>query len=58
MRDLPDEILLRVVWKIEFPDEVMKFVVAFRCKIVCDISHMNILPNEVYFETKRSDVFK
>ena len=40
----------------EFPDEVLKLLDAFRRKFVCDISHMNILPNGVVvsglFETK------
>ena len=52
----PDDIPLRVDSKIEFRVEVMKFIIAFRRKLVCDISHMNILPNGVVvsglFETK------
>ena len=47
MRCKIDPRLLRVIWMSEFPGEVMKLLVAFRCKFVCDISHMNILPNGV-----------
>ena len=47
----PDDIPLRVDSKIEFRVEVMKFIIAFRRKLVCDISHLNILPNGVYVET-------
>ena len=36
----------------------MKFIVAFRRKLVCDISHLNILPNGVYFETKISELIQ
>ena len=53
--EFPDEIPLRVDRRIELPVELMKFIVAFRRKLVCDISHMNILPNGVYVETKISD---
>ena len=55
---LPDDIPLRVDSKIEFRVEVMKFIIAFRRKLVCDISHLNILPNGVYFETKRSELIQ
>ena len=34
----------------------MKLIVAFRRKLVCDISHINILPNGVYVETKMSEL--
>ena len=36
----------------------MKFIVAFRRKLVCDISHLNILPNGVFFETKRPELIQ
>jgi len=34
----------------------MKFIIAFRRELVCDISHLNILPNGVFFETKISEL--
>ena len=34
----------------------MKFIIAFRRELVCDISHLNILPNGVYVETKMSEL--
>ena len=43
----PDDIPLRVDSRIDFRVELMKFVVAFRRKLICDISHINILPNGV-----------
>ena len=52
----PDDIPLRVDSKIEFRVEVMKFIIAFRRKLVCDISHLNILPNGVVIGTKISEL--
>ena len=34
----------------------MKLIIAFRRELVCDISHLNILPNGVYVETKISEL--
>ena len=34
----------------------MKLIIAFRRELVCDISHLDILPNGVYFETKMSEL--
>ena len=48
----PDDIPLRVDSRIEFRVELMKFVVAFRRKLICDISHLNILPNGVFLKPK------
>ena len=35
-------ILLRAVWRNEFPDAIMELVAVLRRKIVCDISHFRI----------------
>ena len=47
----PDDIPLHVDSKIEFRVEVMKFIIAFRRKLVCDIHTWISFPMEYFFET-------